>query len=182
MFAEYFLRLLGKESPVAVHYVAAGAILLVAVFNIIGVKLGALVQNLTTATKYGALVILVLAAFAVGGNNPAPAPTRVTDVPNETSLVMFGLAFISLLWVYDGWADVTFLSGEVKRPERTLPLTIIGGTLAVIAIYLLANFAYLHLLDIRQIAGSKLVAADTVVCWRDRRKLVRSRMISAFEL
>jgi amino acid transporter len=161
VFAEYALRLLGKESSAGVHYVAAGAILLVAVFNIIGIKLGALVQNLTTGTKYGALVILVLAAFLIGGNNPAPVAAQPVEVPNDTSLVMFGLAFISLLWVYDGWADVTFLSGEVKRPERNLPLTIIGGTVAVIAIYLLANFAYLHLLDIKQIASSKLVAADT---------------------
>ena len=161
VFAEYFLRLLGRESPRAVHYVAAAAILLVAVFNILGVKLGALVQNLTTAAKYGALVILVLAAFLIGANNPAPIPAQPVAVTDQTSFVMFGLAFISLLWVYDGWADVTFLSGEVKRPERNLPLAIIGGTLAVIAIYLLANFAYLHLLDIKQIAGSKLVAADT---------------------
>ena len=161
VFAEYFLRMLGKESPAAVHYVAAAAILLVAVFNYFGIKLGALVQNLTTGTKYGALVILVLAAFVVGGNNPAPLPEAPVQVPQHTTLVMFGLAFISLLWAYDGWADVTFLSGEVKRPERTLPLTIIGGTIAVIAIYLLANFAYLHLLDIPQIANSKLVAADS---------------------
>lgn len=183
VFAEYFLRLLGKESPPAVHYVAAGAILLVAVFNVLGVKLGALVQNLTTGAKYAALVILVLAAFLIGGNNPAPAPTRTAEVPNETSLVMFGLAFISLLWVYDGWADVTFLSGEVKRPERNLPLTIIGGTIAVIAIYLLANFAYLHLLDVKQIAGSKLVAADTAyrIVGETGVKLVSiAVMISAF--
>ena len=183
VFAEYFLRLLGKENPSAVHYVAAGAILLVAVFNIIGIKLGALVQNLTTGAKYGALVILVLAAFLIGGNNPAPAPARTAELPNETSLVMFGLAFISLLWVYDGWADVTFLSGEVKRPERNLPLTIIGGTLAVIAIYLLANFAYLHLLDVKQIAGSKLVAADTAyrIIGETGVKLVSiAVMISAF--
>jgi APA family basic amino acid/polyamine antiporter len=161
VFAEYLLRLLRIDSPRGVHYVAAGAILLVAVFNILGVKLGALVQSLTTAAKYGALVILVLAAFAIGGNNPAPSSAHPVELSNETSLVTFGLAFISLLWVYDGWADVTFLSGEVKRPERNLPLTIIGGTLAVIVIYLLANFAYLHLLDIPQIANSKLVAADT---------------------
>lgn len=183
VFAEYFMRLLGKDDPAAVHYVAAGAILLVAVFNILGVRLGALVQTLTTGTKYGALVILVLAAFLIGGNNPAPAPTRTGEIPNETSLVMFGLAFISLLWVYDGWADVTFISGEVKRPERNLPLTIIGGTLAVIAIYLLANFAYLHLLDIRQVAGSRLVAADAAfrVIGETGVKLVSiAVMISAF--
>ena len=183
VFAEYFLRLIGKESPAAVHYVAAGAIFLVAVFNILGVKLGALVQNLTTGAKYGALVVLVLAAFLIGGNNPAPIPAQPVEVRNETTLVLFGLAFISLLWVYDGWADVTFLSGEVKRPERNLPLTIIGGTLAVIAIYLLANFAYLHLLDIRQIAGSKLVAADTAyrIVGETGVKLVSiAVMISAF--
>jgi len=66
VFAEYFLRLLRINSPRGVHYVAASAILLVAVFNILGVRLGALVQNLTTAAKYGALVILVLAAFVSG--------------------------------------------------------------------------------------------------------------------
>ncbi len=172
VFAEYFLRLLGKEGEYflrvlridnqsAIHYVAAIAILIVAVFNVLGVRMGALVQNLTTGAKYGALVILVLAAFLIGGNNPPPTPAQPAQITGETTLVMFGLAFISLLWVYDGWADVTFLSGEVKRPERNLPLTIIGGTLAVIAIYLLANFAYLHLLDISQISSSKLVAADT---------------------
>jgi amino acid transporter len=74
---------------------------------------------------------------------------------------MFGLALVSILWVYDGWADLTYVSGEVKRPERNLPLALIIGTLAVILIYVLANLAYLHLLDIGQIANSKLVAADT---------------------
>lgn len=183
VFAEYFLRLLRVEDHSSVRFVAAGAIALVAVFNILGVQMGALVQNLTTGAKYGALVILVLAAFLIGGNNPAPVPAQPVELHNETSLVMFGLAFISLLWVYDGWADVTFLSGEVKRPERNLPLTIIGGTLAVIAIYLLANFAYLHLLDIEQIAGSKLVAADTAyrIVGETGVKLVSiAVMISAF--
>jgi amino acid transporter len=78
----------------------------------------------------------------------------------STSLAQFGLAFISILWVYDGWADVTYVSGEVKRPERNLPLAIIIGTLMVIGIYLLANLAYLHLLGINQIARAELVAAD----------------------
>jgi len=182
VFAEYFLRMLRVDNQRAVHYVAAGAIVLVAVFNVVGVRVGALVQNLTTVAKYGALVLIVLAAFLIGGRSAPPAAVPV-EVPNETSLVMFGLAFISLLWVYDGWADVTFLSGEVKRPERNLPLAIVGGTLAVIAIYLLANFAYLHLLDIKQIAGSKLVAADTAyrIIGETGVKLVSiAVMISAF--
>ena len=64
------------------------------------------------------------------------------------------------MWVYDGWADVTFLGGEVKRPERNLALALILGTVGVIAVYALANLAYLRLLPIQQIATSRLVAAD----------------------
>lgn len=160
VFAEYFLRLLGIENADAVHYMAAGAILVVAVFNLLGIRLGSLVQNVTTATKYLLLVALVLAAFLIGANNPAPVTAQVAAQSDSGSFVMIGLAFISLLWVYDGWADVTFVSGEVKNPQKFMPIVLIGGTLAVITIYLLANVAYLHLLDINQIAGSKLVAAD----------------------
>jgi amino acid transporter len=120
-----------------------------------------LVQNLTTGTKYIALILLVLIAFIIGGQHDWTPPAAPVAVGSTTSLTMFGLALVSILWVYDGWADLTYVSGEVKRPERNLPLALIIGTLAVILIYLLANLAYLHLLDIGQIANSKLVAADT---------------------
>jgi amino acid transporter len=183
VFAEYLLRLLGVENADLVHYIAAAAILLVAVFNIVGVRIGATVQNLTTATKYGALILLVLAAFLIGANHPAQVAAKPDLLVGTPSLAVIGLAFISLLWVYDGWADVTFVSGEVKRPERFLPLTLIIGTIAVIAIYLLANLAYLHLLDIEQVANSKLVAADTAfrIVGETGVKLVSiAVMISAF--
>jgi APA family basic amino acid/polyamine antiporter len=162
VFAEYFARLIHKEgNPMLVSLIAAGAILAVAVFNVVGVRLGALVQNLTTGTKYGALILLVIVAFVVGGQYEWTPPAEPVAVGKATSITMFGLALVSILWVYDGWADLTYVSGEVKRPERNLPLALIIGTLAVILIYLLANFAYLHLLQIDQIANSKLVAADT---------------------
>ena len=162
VFAEYLLRLLHRETNgLAVHLIAAAAILLVAIFNLMGVRLGALVQNLTAGTKYSALILLVLIAFIVGGRYDWSPSAEPLAVGNTTSLAMFGLALVSILWVYDGWADLTYVSGEVKRPERNLPLALIIGTLAVILIYLLANFAYLHLLDINQVANSKLVAADT---------------------
>jgi basic amino acid/polyamine antiporter, APA family len=161
VFAEYFLRLLGVESADAVHYVAAVAIIVVAAINFLGIQFGALVQNLATTVKYGALMLLVAAAFLIGAHNPAPAGLQTTSAAGQTTLGLYGLAFISILWVYDGWADLTYVSGEVKRPERYLPMALISGTLAVIAIYLLANLAYLQMLDIGEVANSKLVAADT---------------------
>jgi amino acid transporter len=146
--------------PNYVSYVAAAAILTVALFNHFDVSLGALVQNLTTGAKYTALVVLVLAAFIIGANHPAPAHLSEAPQSESLSFSLAGLAFISMLWAYDGWADVTYVSGEIRRPERFLPLSLILGTLAVVVIYLLANVAYLHLLDINQISKSPLVAAD----------------------
>jgi len=73
-----------------------------------------------------------------------------------------GLAIVSILWAYDGFADLSFVAGEVKHPHRNLPAAIIGGTLALIAIYVLANLAYVYVLPVETIAKSPLVAADVM--------------------
>jgi amino acid transporter len=163
-FAEYALRLTGADPRVEpyssfVHYLAAAAIIVVAVFNYLGIRWGALVQNVTTAAKYGGLVVLVVLALvlgftATGGHFTPAAP------PGSFAVAPFGLALVSVLWAYDGWADVTFVSGEVRDPRRNLPLAIIVGVIAIIAIYLLANVAYLAVLPIEEIRASPLVAAD----------------------
>ncbi len=176
VFSEYLIRLLETNSPAgfarslesigidragAVHYLAAIAVVVIAVFNIIGVNISAALQNTTAATKFIALILLVAAAFLIGGRLPAPDSLQHLEPLGATTVTSFGLALISILWVYDGWADVTFVSGEVKRPERNLPIALIAGSGVVIAVYLLTNLAYLHLLDINQVGHSKLVAADT---------------------
>jgi len=161
VFAEYLLRFLNAEDPQMVRYVAVASILIVATFNFCGINLGAIVQNLTTGAKYLALVLLVLAAFIIGANYPAPPRLEASVTESTLSFGLVGLAFISMLWAYDGWADLTYVSGEIRRPERSLPVALIFGTVAVIAIYLLANVAYLHLFNIDQIPKSDLIAADT---------------------
>jgi amino acid transporter len=88
VFAEYFLRLIGAEDTGARSYVAAAAILLVAGFNIRGISLGALVQNLTTGAKYLALVLLVLAAFLLGARHPAPRATTEMLTPEQASALL----------------------------------------------------------------------------------------------
>ncbi len=163
-FAEYFLRVLGHDTSVApystyVHWVAAVAIALTATFNYVGLRWGSLVQNLTTLAKYGGLLFIVMLAFAVGLPNGGGHYTPLTP-PGSFSIGLFGLALVSVLWAYDGWEDVTFVAGEVREPRRVMPRAIIIGTVAVVAIYLLANLAYLAVLDVGQIARSKLVAAD----------------------
>jgi amino acid transporter len=67
---------------------------------------------------------------------------------------------VSVLWAFDGWADLSFVAGEVANPRHVLPRAIIGGTLAVVAIYLMANVAYLAVMPVDAIRASPLVAAD----------------------
>jgi len=163
-FSEYFLRVLGFDPSVTpysdwVHYVAALAIALTATFNYVGVRWSSLVLNLTTLAKYGGLLFIILLALAIGlprtGGHFAPA------VPaGSFHIAAFGLALVSVLWAFDGWADLSFVSGEVRDPRRVLPRAIIIGTVAVIAIYLLANVAYLAVMPVEEIRHSKLVAAD----------------------
>ena len=163
-FAEYTLRVMGYDPSIApysdyAHYLAAVAIALTSIFNILGVKWGSLVQNLTTLAKYGGLAFIIMMAFAIGlpksGGHFTPAMP-----PGSFVLGSFGLALVSALWAFDGWADLSFVGGEVKDPQKTLPKALIIGTLAVVAIYLLANLAYLSVFTVEQIANSRLVAAD----------------------
>jgi len=164
-FAEYSLRVLGYDPAVApysdyVHYVAAVAIAVTAGFNYVGVRWGALVQNVTTLAKYGGLLFIILLAFAIGlprsgGGNFTPAAPA-----GSFGIAPFGLALVSVLWAFDGWADLSFVGGEVKDPRRNLPRALIVGTLAVIVVYLLANVAYLAVLSVDEIARSPLVAAE----------------------
>src|SRR2546427_500331 len=160
-FAEYFLRSLGLDPKVEpnasyVHYVAAAAIVVTATLNYVGVRWSSMILNLTTSAKYGALALLVVLAFVVGQGDFGP----FTQAAGTPTAGLFGLSLVSVLWVYDGWGDLSFVGGEVQDPERNLPRALILGTTAVIAIYLLVNAAYLYLIPIGQMARSPLVAAD----------------------
>lgn len=163
-FAEYFFRVLGRDPQAAdqvmlVRWAAVAAIAVTAAFNISGVRAAAAVVNVTVLAKYGGLLFIVVIALAFGlpqtGGHFTPAlPAGSFTMP------AFGLALVSALWAFDGWADLAYNAGEVKDPQRTLPRALIGGTLLVLVIYLAANVAYLAVMPIEEIRHSKLVAAD----------------------
>ena len=163
-FAEYSIRVLGHDpglEPYAsyVHYVAAAAIIITATFNYIGVRTAGAVQNVTTLAKVAGLLFIVLFAFGMGLPQTGGHYTPLAP-PGSFTVAGFGLALVSVLWVYDGWADVSFVAGEVENPRRNLPRALIIGTSGIIAIYLLANLGYLAVLPVEEIRTSKLVAAD----------------------
>ncbi|MEK7400765.1 MAG: amino acid permease [Gemmatimonadota bacterium] len=166
-FAEYFLRVTGVLPAEYARYVAAVAIVAVGIVNILGVKWGTLTINITTVAKYGGLLFIIVLAMAIGlpktGGHFTPAMPEGSFSPSA-----FGLALVSVLWAYDGWGDLSYVGGEVKDPQRNLPRALIVGTIAIIAIYLLANVAYLSVLTIDEMrygiaerqGEARLVAAD----------------------
>jgi APA family basic amino acid/polyamine antiporter len=155
IFAEYlgyFIHL----TPDQVRYVAAAGILFVGTLNYVGVNSAAAVMNLTTLAKYGALAALGLLAFTAGsGSFSHFTPAWQGGV----NLSLIGTALIAIMWTYDGWADLSFMGGEVKNPARTLPLALILGTAAIVLVYLLLNVAYVYLVPLPEMAASKLIAA-----------------------
>jgi amino acid transporter len=123
---------------------------------------GAAIVGLSTVAKYGALAVLVLLSFALGGQHGASFDHFTSSgAPVDSGL--FGLALISVLWAYDGFGDLSYVAGEVSDPKRSLPRALILGTGAIVAIYLGANLAYLYVQPIEGMAKSPLVAADTLM-------------------
>lgn len=165
VFGEYFLRVFGIDPathPGWADYIAAGAIIVAALTNVVGVRLGALFAGISTMAKFGALALLVLASFALGGGTAGASFANMASNGAPIDWGLFGLALISVLWAYDGFADLTFASGEVTNPQKNLPRAIVWGTLAIITTYLLANAAYLYVIPIDRLKSSTLVSADTL--------------------
>jgi basic amino acid/polyamine antiporter, APA family len=154
IFAEYLGHFI-PLSPMQVRWVAAGAVLAVGILNYLGVKRAAALMNLATVAKYAALALLVLLAFGAGeGSSSHFTPAWSGGV----NLSLIATALIAIMWTYDGWADLSFMGGEVKNPGRTLPLALILGTSGILLIYLALNVAYVYLVPLPEMAKSPLIA------------------------
>ncbi len=186
VFGEYLLRSFGIDPSshvLVARGLSAAAIVFAAAVNVRGATFGALIVGVATWAKFGALALLVLASFTLGASHGASAVHFTAPSAGPLAVGSIGLALVSVLWAYDGWADLSFASGEVKDPARNLPRAIILGTLALIAIYVLTNLAYLYVLPIEAVARSPLVAADTMMALFGRAGVVLVSifvMISSF--
>jgi amino acid transporter len=155
IFAEYLGHFI-ELTPMQVRWVAAAGIVVVGLFNWVGVNVAAIIMNLTTVVKYLALAALAILAFAVGHGSSA---NFVPAWPHGLDLSLLGTALITIMWPYEGWADLSFMGGEVKNPGRTLPLALIIGTAAIVVVYFLINAAYIYLVPLSEMAGSALIAS-----------------------
>ncbi len=129
-----------------------GAVLIVFLtgLNIRGVKFGAWVQAASTSAKVIAIAAVILLVFIFGKGSSENWLSRAGSslVLHTSTWYAFALALSSAFWAYDGWGNVTYIAGEVKTPERTIPRAILLGTLIFTTLYLLMNAAYLYVLPV----------------------------------
>ena len=152
-FADYALALTGLPRRAALP-LAVGAIVLVSAVNYVGVRPGAVVQNVFTLLKLLALATLAAVGLAAGlppaAASPPPAPGA------------FGAALVPVLFTYGGWQQTNFIAEEMIAPERDLPRALLLGVAVVVATYLLTNVAYLQVLGPAGLATSSAPAADAM--------------------
>src|SRR3989440_6991309 len=166
-FANYALALAGLSVRLTVP-VAIGAIALLSGINYVGVKPAAVTQNVFTLLKLAALAALIVAGLALAvpvtalhrPPPPSPDPRGVVGVVGVA--VALGAALVPILFTYGGWQQTNFIAEEILEPERNLPRALVLGVAGVVAVYLLANVAYLRVLGLGGLARSTAPAADVM--------------------
>ena len=162
----FHVPFIGDVAPfreLGIKTLAALLIIMLTIVNYIGVKFGGIVQNVFTIAKIAAMAALILAAFLLPNGGSLANLTTSSSIIHPHGLALLAAVAAALqgaFWAYDGWNKITYIAGEVKQPQRNIPLGLIFGMLIVTAIYLLMDVAYSYVLPIDAMAKSKLVAAD----------------------
>jgi len=130
--------------------------------NVVGLRWGTLLQNLSTWTKFVAMGAFVVLGIAIGKGDWSHFRSHGVGLslglhPAEF-LSAFGVGLIAVYWAYDGWVYITWVAGEVKEPRRNVPLAMALGVLVVGAIYMAMNVTYLYALPLGEIAQHETIA------------------------
>lgn len=143
--------LAGRDKAIAVVVV-----LLFALLQWRGIRWGSFTQNLTSLLKTLIFTVIAVAAFTITGtSNPGVTPPPARGFAFFTAVI---IALQGVLYTYDGWYGVIYFGEEVRNPKRDVVRSMFGGVLLVVAIYLVVNLAYIHVLPMSQLAGESLPA------------------------
>ena len=169
------------------HVVALISIAVVTWINVIGLRRGAILQNLATWAKFGSIAAFVVLGFTIGKGDWHHFTSREWTTVNGLSMGMstgqlvsaFGVALIAVFWAYDGWVYITWVAGEVKDSRRNVPLAMILGVLVVGVIYVAMNMTYLYAMPLTEVANHETIAhAAAIALFSPRAAIWLSAMIA----
>src|SRR5262245_17993763 len=148
------------------HVVGLFSIVIVTWINVVGLRRGAILQNVATWAKFVAMAAFVILGFAIGKGNWANFTARASGVPSSFSMGLtpaqlfsaLGVGLIAVFWAYDGWVYITWVAGEVKEPRRNVPRAMVLGIIVVAAIYLAMNVTYMYAMPLSEVAKHETIA------------------------
>ena len=162
-FTAYFLQLLpldderGRQSTI----LALALLWSITGFHLAGVGAGGVLQRTLTVLKVGAILLLIAAGLMVGKGDWAHL--SLTDTQTVPGIGQYVVSLIFALYAYSGWNAAAYLAGEITEPARTIPRTMIGGTLFVALLYLILNGFYFYALPVTELAKPPILpVADKV--------------------
>jgi APA family basic amino acid/polyamine antiporter len=150
----------GAWSISAGQLVAAGSVVVITAINYVGVRSGNLTNSVVTAAKIGGLVAIPILALVYHRVDPVLVP--IVPASSARPLASFGVIMIAVMWTYEGWYYVAFAAGEIRNAARTVPRALIMGTLALTAIYVSVNLAYVLSLTVEEMTGVTRIAEKAV--------------------
>ena len=134
------------------NHLAAGAVLGFSLIHASSLQVGTTFQNLLTVLKVGLILGFVGAAFTVDQVQGITLWPQAGDVGLITGPA-FAIALIFVSYAYTGWNAAIYIAGEIKQPSRTLPRSLLLGTLTVTALYALLNYIFLRTVPMDELAG-----------------------------
>ena len=162
-FSHTFYSNASIDHPFTLTYgqlVAIGATLLISWLNYIGVRRAGEFQFLFTLLKVAIILGIVAVGFSYRGGTWANFATEFAGA--KGGVAGFFAALVAALWAYDGWNDLNMVAGEIRNPQRNIPLSLIWGVATVGALYILVNAAVQYVLPAAAVAGSERPASDAV--------------------
>ncbi len=156
------------------------AVVFFTITSVIGLRESAVLQNVLTVLKVGAMVALALLGLLVV---PVTSPDFVSGALPLSLASAFGVAMIGVLWTFDGWYAVTYLGGEMKEPGRDLPRAMVLGVAVVTLLYLALNVVYLRAVPVSEMPDHPRIAEAAAIALfgAGAGKLVSAAvMVSAF--
>lgn len=145
-------------NPAITPAVTIAIVIIIIILNALGSGVGGAVQVISTICKLIPLILLMIFGFIKGsGENPIFSPMVGEGVSAGNALSSLLLA---VLFAFEGWTNVGAIAGEMKNPAKDLPLAIVGGVSAIMAVYFVINLAYLWVLPASTLAATPTPAAD----------------------
>src|SRR5438132_955557 len=153
-FGKYFVGVFGVGSPVLLSFVV---VWVVTAFHLGNLRVGSAFQNISTLVK----LVLIGALIAAGLFVPLKQPINLLPAPGDTMSIFsgpFAIALVYVMYSYSGWNATAYITGEIKRPEKTVPRSLLVGTGLVIVIYVLLNAVFLATTPLQDLKGRLEVA------------------------